>query len=450
MKVAKFGGTSLADAQQIQKVVEIVKADSDRKIVVVSAPGKRRPEDIKVTDLLIALAQAVLAGKPCETEQAAVLARYAQIQEAFGLDRSVIAEIENDLNRRIQTRSDNPAQFLDALKAAGEDNCAKLIARIFAQQGLPARYVDPREAGMLLSEDFGNAQVLPESYTRLSALKNVPETVVFPGFFGYTRQGQVATFPRGGSDITGSILAAAVGAQLYENFTDVDSVLAADPRIIPDARPIPVLTYREMRELAYAGFGVFHDEAIVPIVQARIPICIKNTNRPDAPGTLIVPQREYRHGEVIGIASAGGFSTIYLSKYMMNREVGFGRRLLQILEQEQLSFEHVPSGIDSMSVILRWAALTTEKEQHVMNRIREELRPDDVTVEHDLALIMVVGEGMRYAVGMAAKACAALANHGVNVEMINQGSSEISIMFGVKEMDHKPAVEALGRALLVA
>ena len=450
MKVAKFGGTSLADAKQIQKVVQIVKADPTRRIVVVSAPGKRSSGDIKVTDLLITLAKAALAGKPFESELAAVVERYAGIQQELNMDQEVVTEIETDLRRRIQNRSDNEAQFLDTLKAAGEDNCAKLMARVFTQQGLPARYVDPREAGMLLSEDFGNAQVLPESYTRLATLRNVPETVVFPGFFGYTQRGQVVTFPRGGSDITGSILAAAVGAHLYENFTDVDSVFAVDPRVIPDARPIPVLTYREMRELAYAGFGVFHDEAIVPVVQAKIPICIKNTNRPDAPGTLIVPQRKYRHGEVIGIASAGGFSTIYLSKYMMNREVGFGRRLLQILEQEQLSFEHVPSGIDSMSVILRRATLTRKKEEHVLSRIREELRPDDVTIAHDLALIMVVGEGMRYAVGMAARACAALANNGVNIEMINQGSSEISIMFGVKEMDHKTAVEALGRALLAS
>ncbi len=448
MKVAKFGGTSLADAKQITKVFNIVKADPQRRIVVVSAPGKRSPDDIKVTDLLIALAKAVLAGKPGASELAAVVERYAAIQRELNLDPGVVAEIEKDLRDRMQGRSDHSAQFLDAMKAAGEDNCAKLIARVFTQQGLPARYVDPRDAGMLLSEDFGNAQVLPESYTRLAALKDVPEVVVFPGFFGYTQRGQVVTFPRGGSDITGSILAAAVGAHLYENFTDVDSVFAADPRILPDARPIPVLTYREMRELAYAGFGVFHDEAIVPVIQAKIPICIKNTNRPEAPGTLIVPQRKYRHGEVIGIASAGGFSTIFLSKYMMNREVGFGRRLLQILEQEQLSFEHIPSGIDSMSVILRRAPLTPKKEEHVLGRIREELRPDDVTIEHDLALIMVVGEGMRYAVGIAAKACAALSNNGVNLEMINQGSSEISIMFGVKEMDHKAAVEALGQALL--
>jgi aspartate kinase len=448
MKVAKFGGTSLADARQILKVVNIVKSDSARKIVVVSAPGKRNPTDIKVTDLLITLAKAVLAGKPFENELAAVTHRYAEIQQELGLDGSIVKEIEEDLRRRIQRRGEHDAQFVDAMKAAGEDNCAKLVARVFTQQGVPARYVDPRDAGMLLSEDFGNAQVLPESYSRLSALKDTNDVVIFPGFFGYTTRGQVVTFPRGGSDITGSILAAAVRAEMYENFTDVDSVFAIDPRIVPNSRPIPVLTYREMRELAYAGFGVFHDEAVVPAVQAKVPICIKNTNQPEAPGTLIVPERKYHHGEVVGIASASGFSTIYLSKYMMNREVGFGRRLLYILEQEQLSFEHVPSGIDSMSVILRSSPLTKHKEQHVLNRIREELQPDDVTIEHDLALIMVVGEGMRYAVGVASTACAALAEKGVNIEMINQGSSEISIMFGVKEVDRKAAVEALGRALI--
>jgi aspartate kinase len=301
---------------------------------------------------------------------------------------------------------------------------------------------------MLLSEDFGNAQVLPESYARLAAIKDIQEIVIFPGFFGYTLKGEVATFPRGGSDITGSILAAAVKADVYENFTDVDSVYAIDPRIIPDAPAIATLTYRELRELSYAGFGVFHDEAVIPAVQAKVPICIKNTNRPEAPGTLVVPQRKYHQGAVTGIASSGGFSSIYLSKYMMNREVGFGRRLLQILEHERLSFEHVPTGIDNMSVILRTAALIHEKEAQILNHIRTELRPDDVTIEHGLALIMIVGEGMRYAVGMAAKACTALADAGVNIEMMNQGSSEISIMFGVKDADRKTAVEALATALL--
>lgn len=448
MKVVKFGGTSVADAKQILKIVGIVTSDSARRIVVVSAPGKRHGQDIKVTDLLIALANAVTAGKPFENELAAVVERYADIQRELNLDAAIVTEIENDLRRRIQSRSDNDAQFMDTMKAAGEDNCAKLVAQVFTSQGHPARYIDPREAGMLLSEDFGNAQVLPESYERLASLKDTKEIAIFPGFFGYTLKGQVATFPRGGSDITGSILAAAVKATVYENFTDVDAVYAIDPRIIPDSPAIAILTYRELRELSYAGFGVFHDEAVVPAVQAKVPICIKNTNHPEAPGTLVVPQRKYRQGEVTGIASAGGFSTIILSKYMMNREVGFGRHLLQILEQEHLSFEHVPTGIDNMSVILHRAALNPKKEAQILDRIRQELRTDDVTIEHGLALIMIVGEGMRYAVGMAAKACSALSFAGINIEMMNQGSSEISIMFGVKEADRKGAVEALAGALL--
>jgi aspartate kinase len=448
MKVIKFGGTSVADAKQILKIVSIVKADPARRIVVVSAPGKRSSKDTKVTDLLITLANAVLAGNPFENDLSAVVGRFAEIQKELNLDKRIVAQIEADLRSRIKGRSSHDAKFMDTMKAAGEDNCAKLVAQVFVREGIPAHYVDPREAGMFLSEDFGNAQVLPDSYARLSTLKEAKDVVIFPGFFGYTRKGEVATFPRGGSDITGSILAAAVKAEVYENFTDVDSVYAIDPRLAPDAPAISVLTYREMRELSYAGFGVFHDEAVVPAVQANVPICIKNTNRPEAPGTLIVPQRKYIHGEVTGIASASGFSTIYLSKYMMNREVGFGRRLLQILEQEQLSFEHVPSGIDNMSVVLRTGALTPEKEERVLGRIRDEMGVDDVSIEHDLALIMIVGEGMRYSVGLAAKACTALADGGINLEMINQGSSEISIMFGVKEADRKAAVQALGRALL--
>ncbi len=448
MKVVKFGGSSVANAEQILKVVDIVRADSSRRIVVVSAPGKRSSDDIKVTDLLIALAKAVIAQQPYESELAAVVGRYAEIQQALKLDEAIVTEIESDLRGRIQSRSNNDAQFMDTIKAAGEDNNAKIVARVFAEQGLPACYIDPKDAGMLLSDDFGNARVLPESFEKLAALRDTEEIAIFPGFFGYTRDGEVATFPRGGSDITGAILAAAVQADVYENFTDVDSVYAMDPRILHDAPAIDLLTYREMRELSYAGFGVFHDEAIIPAVRAKIPICIKNTNRPAAPGTLIVAERKYKHGEVTGIASADGFSAIYLSKYMMNRELGFGRRLLQILEEEKLSFEHAPSGIDNMSVILQSKTFTNAKEQRVQERIQAELIVDDITVEHGLSLIMIVGEGMRYAVGLAAKACGALADAGVNIELINQGSSEISIMFGVKEVDRKHAVQALGLALL--
>jgi aspartate kinase len=443
MKVVKFGGSSVANAEQISKIINIVTADADRRIVVVSAPGKRHGADIKVTDLLIALAETVLAGQDHEEALQAVVARYAEIKEDLALPESVVATIEADLRGRIAGRGANQLQFMDSMKASGEDNSAKVIAEAFTKKGFPAVYVNPGDAGMLLSDEFGNAEVLPESFEKLAALKEVDEIVIFPGFFGCTKGGDVATFPRGGSDITGAILAAAVKAEVYENFTDVDSVYAMDPRIVPNAPAIDLMTYREMRELAYAGFGVFHDEAIIPAVRARIPICIKNTNRPEAAGTLVVPDRKYRQAAVTGISSSDGFCAIYIDKYMMNREIGFGRRLLQILEDEGIPFEHTPSGIDNMSVILKSSHLI-EKEASVVKRLETELAPDNVTVEHGLSLLMVVGEGMHYAVGMAAKAAQALSDSGVNIEMINQGASEISMMFAVKDIDRKKAVLALG------
>jgi len=449
MKVIKFGGTSLADAKQLSKVLSIVQADPTRRIVVVSAPGKRFKDDTKVTDLLIALAEAALAGAPTEGPLQAVLARFASIRTDAGLPAELMTEIEADLRARVAADRTHRGRFMDSLKAAGEDYSARMTAAFFRRNGVAAEYVNPGAAGLLLSDDFGNAMVLEESYARLASLRDRPDIVVFPGFFGITRQGHVATFPRGGSDITGAILAAAVKADVYENFTDVDSVFAMDPRIVPGAPAIGLITYREMRELAYAGFGVFHDEAIVPAVRARIPINIRNTNRPEAPGTMIVPERPYDSGEVAGIASADGFCAIYIDKYLMNREVGFGRRLLQILEEEGVSFEHTPSGIDSLSVIVRDRELTAEREKRITERIQTELKPDAILVEHGLALIMIVGEGMHYTVGMASRATAALSQAGVNIEMMNQGSSEISMMFGVKAADRVRAAEALYRTFFI-
>lgn len=446
MKVVKFGGSSLANAEQISKIIAIVTSDADRRIVVVSAPGKRSGDDTKVTDLLIALATKVIEGGDFEPALQLVIGRYAEIADDLDLPGEVIITIEADLRGRIAARGEHLLKFMDDMKASGEDNNAKVIAAAFAKKGYPAKYVNPGEAGMLLSDEFGNAEVLPESYEKLARLKEESAIVVFPGFFGSTREGEVATFPRGGSDITGAILAAAVKADVYENFTDVDSVYAMDPRIMPNAPAIERMTYREMRELSYAGFGVFHDEAIIPAVHAEIPICIKNTNRPELPGTLIVPERKYEQAEVVGISSADGFCSIYIDKYMMNREVGFGRRLLQILEEEDISFEHTPSGIDNLSVILESSELGAEKEKMVIDRIISELAPDNISVEHGLSLIMVVGEGMHYAVGMAARATRALSEAGVNIEMINQGASEISMMFAVKEPDRKKAVHAFGNA----
>ncbi|MDF7823420.1 aspartate kinase [Pontiellaceae bacterium B12227] len=445
MKVVKFGGSSVANAEQISKIINVVTADADRRIVVVSAPGKRTGADTKVTDLLIALADTVLENADCEAALLEVVARYAEIQKDLDLPEAVVETIEADLRGRIENRDSNDLQFMDTMKASGEDNNAKVIAEAFTKAGFPAVYVNPGDAGMLLSDEFGNAEVLPESFAKLAALKNYDKIIIFPGFFGSTKAGEVATFPRGGSDITGAILAAAVKADVYENFTDVDSVCAMDPRVIDNPPAIDCMTYREMRELAYAGFGVFHDEAIIPAVHAEIPICIKNTNNPAAPGTMVVPKREPEHGSVVGISSADGFCSIYIDKYMMNREVGFGRRLLQILEDEEISFEHTPSGIDNMSVILR-SDQVEGKEESVLELIKTELEPDNISVEHGLSMVMVVGEGMHYTPGMAAKATGAFCEAGVNLEMINQGASEISMMFAVKDEDRVKAVQALGKA----
>ncbi len=445
MKVCKFGGSSVASSGQILKVLQVVRQDPSRRVVVVSAPGKRHSGDVKVTDLLIACAERAQAGGDLEGVVAPVLERFSLIHRELGLPVGLLEDAERELRRRLGGDRSHAGRFLDAVKALGEDFAARFVAAAFTREGLPARYVNPGEAGMTLSEEFGKARLLPESYAKLErSLSGRQDVAVFPGFFGYTRAGEVATFPRGGSDITGAILAAALKAEVYENFTDVDSVYPVDPRLVPEVRSgIREMTYREMRELSYAGFGVFHDEAVLPAIRAGIPIAIRNTNRPAEPGTRIVARRPITPGSILGVASDMGFCTVFVSKFLMNREVGFGRRLLQIFEEERIPFEHTPSGIDSMSVILREENFPEPVRERVLARIRGELDVDEVSFEPALALIMIVGEGMRYTVGLAARITRALAAANVNIEMINQGSSEISLMFGVRASDRHNAVRAL-------
>lgn len=444
MKVAKFGGTSLASAEQIKKVCAIILADQSRRIIVVSAPGKRYKEDTKVTDLLISYAELAIAGEATDEAMALIVQRFMEIAQGLALDEEVTEKIIAELVETLTCKHiQDSSRFMDMIKAAGEDTNAKIVASYLASLGVEAAYVNPREAGLLLTDEAGNAHVLPEAYEKLRALKERRGIVIFPGFFGYSPEGVLVTFSRGGSDITGSILAAAVQAEMYENFTDVDSVYVVNPNLVENPKEIHEITYREMRELSYSGFSVFHEEALYPAYQAGIPVCIKNTNNPAAPGTMIVSERKPNGSYVTGIASDKGFCSIYVSKYLMNREVGFGRKLLTILEDEGLSYEHTPSGIDNISVILRKKDFTEEIERRVLRRIKQELQAEDIVVEQDLALVMIVGEGMRRSVGTSARATAALARAKVNLEMINQGSSEVSMMFGVKEVDADRAVIAL-------
>ena len=443
MKVVKFGGSSLASGTQVEKVYNIVLSDPNRKIVVVSAPGKRHSDDIKVTDLLISLGEKTLKGTNADDEFNTIINRYSSIADELGLSHTIIDEIKENLLSIMKQNKKSSELFIEAMKASGEDNNAKLIAAFFQHRGIEAHYVNPKDAGLFVTDEPGHAQVLPETYENLYQLRDRTGILIVPGFFGYNKAGDVLTFSRSGSDITGSILANGVKAELYENYTDVDAVYAVNPNIVKNPKGIRELTYREMRELSYAGFSVFHDEALSPTFQAGIPVNVKNTNNPSAPGTKIVSERKNTNGPVVGIASDDGFCSIYIGKYLMNREIGFGRRLLQILEDLNLSYEHLPSGIDDITVILREDQLNEEIEKEVLARIQEELQSDEVKITRHLALIMVVGEGMRRSVGTTARAAKALAEAHINIDMINQGSSEVSMMFGVRAADEKRAVQAL-------
>ena len=446
MKVAKFGGSSLANASQIKKVVDIVLSDKDRRIVVVSAPGKRVKEDTKVTDLLIALADAILAGKDGNHELKIILERFKSIIDDLGLSNSLLEEIDRDIKKRISEDRSIATKFTDGVKALGEDINAKVVASYINSLGVEAKYVNPKDAGLLLSEEFGNAAVLDVSYKNLAKLKDESAIVVFPGFFGYTQKGDVVTFPRGGSDITGSILAKAVNAEVYENFTDVDGVLAASPSIVDNPKLIDEFTYREMRELSYGGFNVLHAEALQPVYEANIPVHILNTNNTASKGTKIVAKRDKLKNPVVGVSGESDFSCLYVSKYLMNREVGCGRKLLAIIEDEGKPYQHAPSGIDNISVIVRGSTLTKEKEKRIYERVRDELNVDNVFFDNELALVMLVGEGMQEVVGISARAMNAIEKANVNIEMLNQSISEASIMIGVKEKDLNKAINAVYKA----
>lgn len=439
MKVAKFGGSSVADVNQIVKVANIIKSDPNRKFIVVSAPGKRDKNDTKVTDLLINIGEAYLKNEPCEDSIDEVIRRFQDNIEGLGLSNDLLDEIKGTIHSVLNDEYSSEMR-VEALKSIGEDSSAKILSAYLNSIGIEAKYVNPKDAGIIVSDQPGNAQILQESFKNIYALREEKGIIVIPGFFGYTESGKLITFSRGGSDITGSIVAAGIKADLYENFTDVDSVYSVNPNIVDNPKEITILTYREMRELSYAGFSVFHDEALIPAFEAKIPVCIKNTNNPNARGTMIVSEKEPKEDCVVGIASDEGFCSLYVSKYLMNREVGFGRKLLNILEDEHISFEHAPSGIDDISIIIREDQLTEEKEQIIIERIKNELLVDTISLQKGLAVIMVVGEGMNSTIGVAQKATKALSEANVNIEMINQGSSEVSMMFGIQ-------VEGLERAI---
>jgi len=442
MKVAKFGGSSVSTADQIKKVLNIVNSDEDRRIIIVSAPGKRHKEDVKTTDLLIRLYEKVIDDLDYISKKEEIIQRYADIIYELDMSDNLLTTIDQTLENFITTLKDKPSRLLDALLSCGENFNAQLIAEYNNSQGIPTRYISPGEAGIQVTDLPQNAQILDQSYEALYNLRTYDEKLIVPGFFGVSRQNYIVTFPRGGSDITGAIVARGVRADLYENFTDVSGIFRANPTIVKNPEVIDEITYREMRELSYAGFGVFHDEALQPLHKDRIPVVIKNTNRPNDTGTFIRHDREINSSNIVsGISCDKGFTVLNIKKYLMNRQVGFTRKILGVLEDYNISFDHMPSGIDSISIIMRSKEIHNREEQ-VLNDIRDKCDVNELSVEHDLAILMIVGEGMHRIVGTANTITHALAESKINLKMMNQGASEISIMFGIDVADADKAVKS--------
>ena len=447
MKVVKFGGSSLADGASYEHAIKIITSDPERRVVVTSAPGKRNADDIKVTDLLIKYAHAIIKNDDQEAMvvRKTILDRYQAIADYFDLPSGQMQPLVERLANLPNGNYPNNNYLLAAFKAHGERLNAELMSLVLNRLGHPARFITPEEVGLKVAGTPNNATVIPETYARLANFSfSKHDIIVFPGFYGITLAGHIATFSRGGSDITGAILARGLHAEMYENFTDVDAIYSANPNVVKDPQPIAKMTYREMRELSYAGFSVFHDEALIPAIQGNIPINVKNTNNPEKPGTLIVPDHSFQPTDIItGVVSGKHFAALYLHKYLLNKESGFTLRILEILARHDVSYEHMPSGIDDITIIFDKKELDDELVDIICNEIQEEIDPDRLEWIDNYAITMVVGEGMRNRTGVINDILNPLAEKHMAVPMINMGASRIAIMIGTYNQDADAAVRAI-------
>nr|WP_294679233.1 aspartate kinase [uncultured Blautia sp.] len=428
-KVVKFGGSSLANAEQFKKVGDIIRSEESRRYVVPSAPGKRFDGDIKVTDMLYGCYEAAEKGEDFADKLVAIKERYYEIIRGLELTLSLEDEfkkIEEDFRGQAG---------IEYAASRGEFLNGKVMAAYLGYE-----FVDAAE--VIRFDKKGN--LLADETDKLLGKKlSKCEKAVIPGFYGAMADGTVRTFSRGGSDVTGSLVAKAIHADLYENWTDVSGFLVTDPRVVVNPEVIEAITYRELRELSYMGATVLHEDAIFPVRKEGIPINIRNTNRPEDKGTLIVESTcKKPKFTITGIAGKKGFCSINIEKSMMNSEVGFGRKVLQVFEDQGISFEHIPSGIDTMTVYVHQDEFE-EKEQQVVAGIHRAVQPDFIEMESDLALIAVVGRGMKSTRGTAGRIFSALAHANVNVKMIDQGSSELNIIIGVENRDFEKAVRAI-------
>ena len=428
-KVVKFGGSSLANAEQFQKVGEIIRSEESRRYVVPSAPGKRFDGDTKVTDMLYSCYEAAEAGQEFDGKLQAIKERFQEIIRGLSLGLSLDSEFE-------QIAADFSAHAGKEYAASrGEFLNGKVMAAYLGYEFVDAAEVIRFDKNGVLEAEKTN-KLLGKRLAKC-------EKAVIPGFYGAEDGGKVRTFSRGGSDVTGSLVAKAIMADMYENWTDVSGFLVTDPRIVDNPAVIETITYRELRELSYMGATVLHEDAIFPVRKEGIPINIRNTNHPEDKGTFIVEStcRKPKY-TITGIAGKKGFCSINIEKSMMNSEIGFGRKVLQVFEDQGISFEHIPSGIDTLTVYVHQDEFE-EKEQQVIAGIHRAVSPDFVEMESDLALIAVVGRGMKSTRGTAGRIFSALAHANVNVKMIDQGSSELNIIIGVENRDFETAIKAI-------
>ncbi|HIS32336.1 MAG TPA: aspartate kinase [Candidatus Limivivens intestinipullorum] len=428
-KVVKFGGSSLASAEQFKKVGNIIRSDEGRRYVIPSAPGKRFDKDTKVTDMLYACYEKAENGEDFSGELSAIEARYQEIIDGLELSMTLKPDFE------VIARDFREKKGRDYAASRGE----YLNGRIMAEY-LGYEFID---AAQVIFFDENGSFLADLTNERLSARLKSVERAVIPGFYGSRTDGTICTFSRGGSDVTGSIVAKAIYADMYENWTDVSGFLVTDPRIIENPAVIETITYRELRELSYMGATVLHEDAIFPVRREGIPINIRNTNRPEDRGTLIVEStcRKPRF-TITGIAGKKGFAALNIEKDMMNSEIGFGRKVLQVFEENQVAFEHMPSGIDTMTIFVHQSEFE-EHEQNIMAGIHRAVEPDSLELEADLALVAVVGRGMKSNRGIAGRIFSALAHANINIKMIDQGSSELNIIIGVRNEDFENAIKAI-------
>lgn len=431
VKVCKFGGTSMADGNVINSVKKIIDGDPQRKYVVVSAPGKRYSGDTKVTDLLYACHKELTVSGSCKNGFAAVRARFTSLVKElnipFAID-SLLDETEAMIDRE---------KSEDFTASRGEYLCARIVAEV-----LGATFIDAKDVIYFNADGSLNGE---KSYKAISFALSGAERAVIPGFYGKGCDGKVKTFSRGGSDISGSIVARAVNATVYENWTDVSGFLACDPRIVASPVKIKTISYKELRELSYMGANVLHSDSIFPVRRANIPIQIKNTFRPQDVGTSIVPSAKYTPSGnlVTGVAGKKNFTVIFIEKSHMNAEIGFICKVLSVFAEEGISIEHIPSGIDTMSLVVESCKLPKEELETVIEKIKAAVAPDVIRVTEDIALIATVGHGMSSSVGTSARLFNAIAAADINIKMIDQGSSELNIIVGVRNDDYEKCIRAI-------